>query len=312
MNIVVLRRKNGCSGLLALTKKRLVSLVLGTVIVLPVTFLIIGYQFGVAHMRANPDDLSLALQGELDAAQRLKIEEVTRNAKENMDALALRLGKLQAHVIRLDALGQRLTQMANLDKGEFNFEQPPAQGGPLSKTDDPSIASMELPDFLESLEELAVQIEDRSQQLGVLEEMIMTRNLQAEVVPAGRPITRGWLSSYYGMRTDPFSGRRAHHSGIDFAGKEGSDVVSVAAGVVTYSGPRSGYGNLVEVNHGKGYVTRYGHNKENLVKVGDTIKKGQVIAKMGSTGRSTGPHVHFEVIVNGRAVNPKKYILAAR
>lgn len=311
MNIVVLRRKNGCSGLLTLTKKRLVSLVLGTVIVLPITFLVVGYQFGVAHMRANPDDLNLALQGELDA-QRLKIEEVTRNAKENMDALALRLGKLQAHVIRLDALGQRLTHMANLDKGEFNFEQPPAQGGPLSKTDDPGIASMEVPDFLDSLEELAAQIEDRSQQLGVLEEMLMTRNLQAEVVPAGRPITRGWLSSYYGMRTDPFTGHRAHHSGIDFAGKEGSDVVSVAAGVVTYSGPRSGYGNLVEINHGKGYVTRYGHNKQNLVKVGDTIKKGQVIAKMGSTGRSTGPHVHFEVIVNGRAVNPKKYILAAR
>ena len=142
--------------------------------------------------------------------------------------------------------------------------------------------------------------------------MLMTRNLQAEVIPAGRPITRGWLSSYYGMRTDPFSGRRAHHSGIDFAGKMGSDVVTVAAGVVTYSGRRSGYGNLVEINHGKGYVTRYGHNSELLVEVGETVKKGQIIAKMGSSGRSTGPHVHFEVLVNGRAVDPKKYILASK
>jgi murein DD-endopeptidase MepM/ murein hydrolase activator NlpD len=142
--------------------------------------------------------------------------------------------------------------------------------------------------------------------------MMMNRNLQAEVKPAGRPITRGWLSSYFGSRTDPFTGRRAHHSGIDFAGKMGSDIVVVAAGVVTFSGRRSGYGNLVEVNHGNGYVTRYGHCSKNLVKVGTTVKKGQVIAKMGTSGRSTGPHVHFEVLYNGRAVDPKRYIHASR
>lgn len=311
MNIVVLRRNKGCSGFLTLNRHRLISLVLGTVIVLPAAFLSAGYYLGVAHMKANPDDLNLALQSELDA-QRLKIEEVTRNARENMDALALRLGNLQSHVVRLDALGQRLTQMANLDNGEFNFEQPPAQGGPVTGGDELAGSSMDVPDFLESLQELAAKIEDRSQQLGVLEEMLMTRNLQAEVIPAGRPITRGWLSSYYGMRTDPFSGRRAHHSGIDFAGKMGSDVVTVAAGVVTYAGRRSGYGNLVEINHGKGYVTRYGHNSKILVDVGETVKKGQIIAKMGSSGRSTGPHVHFEVLVNGRAVDPKKYILASK
>ena len=293
---------------MTLTRHRLISLVVGTFIVLPTVFITAGYYMGVAHMRANPDDMAVALQSELDA-QRLKIQEVTRTAQENMDALALRLGNLQSHVVRLDALGQRLTQMANLDNGEFNFEQPPAQGGPVT-SEELAGSSIEVPDFLASLEELSSKIEDRSQQLSVLEEMLMTRNLQAEVIPAGRPITRGWLSSYYGMRTDPFNGRRAHHSGIDFAGKMGSDVVTVAAGVVTYSARRSGYGNLVEINHGKGYVTRYGHNSELLVEVGDTVKKGQVIAKMGSSGRSTGPHVHFEVLVNGRAVNPKKYILA--
>lgn len=310
MNIVVLRRNKGCSGLWTLSKHRLISLVLSTAIVLPAAFVGVGYYLGVAHMQANPDDLNLALQSELDA-QRLRIEEETRNAQESMDALALRLGNLQSHVVRLDALGQRLTQMANLDSGEFNFEQAPAQGGPLSSDEQLSDDSIDVPDFIQSLQELASKIEDRSQQLGVLEEMIMARNLQAEVVPAGRPIKRGWLSSYYGMRTDPFNGRRTHHSGIDFAGKEGSDVIAVAAGVVTYSGKRSGYGRLVEVNHGKGYVTRYGHSKENLVEVGDTIKKGQVIAKMGSSGRSTGPHVHLEVLLNGRTVNPKKYIMAS-
>lgn len=277
---------------------------------LPASFLYLGYHLGLTHMEANPDDLTLAMQSELDA-QRLEINQVTRVTEENMNALALRLGQLQAHVIRLDALGSRLTEMAKLDKGEFNFSSSPAQGGPVAQTDQQDQV-MSVPDFVQSLNALAAQLEDRGEQLSVLEDLLMTRNLQAEVMPTGRPISRGWLSSYFGKRTDPFNGRRVHHSGVDFAGKLGSDIIAVAAGVVSYSGKRSGYGNLVEINHGNGYSTRYGHTLENLVKVGDTIKKGQVVAKMGSTGRSTGPHVHFEVLYNGRAVNPKKYIHASR
>ncbi len=309
MNIVIMTRKKGCSRLLTLNKRWITILTLGVFIALPASFITAGYQLGISHMKANPDDLSLALQAEMDA-QRLALSEATRTAEENMDALALRLGKLQAHVIRLDALGQRLTTMAKLDKGEFDFVHPPAQGGPLANAD--AASSIDVPDFMKSLEDLSAQLNDRSQQLEVLEDMLMTRNLQSEVIPAGRPITKGWLSSYFGMRTDPFNGRRVHHSGVDFAGKLGSDVVSVAAGVVIFAGRRSGYGNLVEVNHGKGYVTRYGHNSKILVKVGETVKKGQVLSKMGTTGRSTGPHVHFEVLYNGRAVNPKKYIQASR
>lgn len=262
----------------------------------------------MAHMKANPDDLTMAVEAELDS-QRVRLADVTRQTEENLNALALRLGMLQSHVIRLDALGQRLTSMAKLDKGEFDFENPPAQGGPVTEV---AASPMQIPDFISALNELSAQLEDRSKQLSVLETMLMTRNLQAEVMPTGRPVSRGWLSSYFGLRTDPFSGRRVHHSGIDFAGKLGSDVVSVAAGVVTFSGKRSGYGNLVEINHGNGYVTRYGHNLKNLVAVGQAVKKGELIAKMGTTGRSTGPHVHFEVMVNGRHVDPKKYIHASR
>jgi murein DD-endopeptidase MepM/ murein hydrolase activator NlpD len=310
MNIVVLRRKKGCSGLLTLNKKRLTALFSGLFVILPATFLFAGYQLGVAYMQANPDDLTLAMQSEMEA-QRLRVEAATRSAEENMDALALRLGKLQAHVIRLDALGQRLTSMAKLDNGEFDFDRPPAQGGPENSNKE-SISTMGVSDFLKSLDELSNQLKDRDKQLSVLEDMMMNRNLEAEVVPAGRPVNRGWLSSYFGKRADPFTGRPAYHEGVDFAGKLGSDVVAVAAGVVTYAGKRSGYGNLVEINHGKGYATRYGHNSEINVKVGDTVKKGQIVAKMGSSGRSTGPHVHFEVLYNGRAVNPLKYIHASR
>jgi len=308
MNIVIMTRKKGCSGLFTFNRRWISIVTLGIFVALPASFITIGYQMGVTHMKSNPDDLSLALHAEMDA-QRLTLSEATRTAEDNMDALALRLGKLQAHVIRLDALGQRLTTIAKLDKGEFDFSHPPAQGGPESNAD--LTRSMDVPDFMKSLEDLSAQLDDRGQQLDVLEDMLMTRNLQSEVVPAGRPITKGWLSSYFGTRTDPFNGRRVHHSGVDFAGKLGSDVVSVAAGVVTFASRRSGYGNLVEINHGKGYVTRYGHNRKILVKVGETVKKGQLLSEMGTTGRSTGPHVHFEVLYNGRAVNPKKYIQAS-
>lgn len=280
----------------------------GFLVAMPAALLYTGYELGKSHMQANPDDLTLAVQAELDT-QRLQLAEVTQKAEENLNALALRLGKLQAHVIRLDALGSRLTNMAKLDKGEFDFESPPAQGGPVADLQQSSM--MQVPDFVAALNDLSAQLDDRNKQLSVLETMIMNRNLQAEVMPTGRPIARGWLSSYFGMRTDPFSGRRVHHAGVDFAGKLGSDVVAVAAGVVTFSGRRSGYGNLVEINHGNGYMTRYGHNLKNLVNVGQTIKKGELIAKMGTTGRSTGPHVHFEVIVNGRHVDPKRYIHAS-
>ncbi len=309
MNIVLLRRKQGCSGLYVMDAKKLAALVVAGFLILPAGLMYVGYQLGINDMRANPDDLNLAYQTEVDS-QRLKIEEATQDARENMDALALRLGKLQAHVIRLDALGSRLTTMAKLDRGEFDFSQPPARGGPVSALEKTG-KSMEIHDFLGALGDLSKQLDNRSQQLNVLETMMMTNNLQAEVEPAGRPISRGWLSSYFGIRTDPFTGRRVHHSGIDFAGKLGSDIVAVASGVVTFAGRRSGYGNLVEVNHGKGYSTRYGHALSIEVKVGDTIKKGQVVAKMGTTGRSTGPHVHFEVLNNGRAVNPKRYIFKA-
>ena len=307
MNIVLLRRKKGCAGLVTLCHKKLSLLLVSFFIIAPISLLYAGYHLGIAHMRANPDDLTREVQAELDA-QRLKLSDATRKAEENLNALALRLGQLQAHVIRIDALGQRLTSMAKLDKGEFDFENPPAQGGPDS---DVQSAPMEVPDFIAALNDLSAQLDDRGRQLSVLETMMMNRNLQAEVMPAGRPVTHGWLSSYFGTRTDPFTGHRAFHTGLDFAGKLGSDVVSVAAGVVTYAGKRSGYGNLVEINHGNGYSTRYGHNSKILVNVGQTVKKGQVIGKMGSTGRSTGPHVHFEVLINGHAVNPKKYIQAS-
>ena len=260
----------------------------------------------VAQEVAPGQDIALlnAWQEEMDA-QRNEIATARRKVNEDVDALALRLGELQAKVIRLDALGERLTEIAKLDKGEFDFSAKPAVGGPNQSS---AVESMPVPEFISSLEDLTRQVDNRNEQLTLLESMLMSRSLQKEVRPAGRPIKRGWISSYFGMRTDPFTGRREHHKGVDLAGKAGSEVIAVGAGVVTWAGSRYGYGNLVEVNHGNGYATRYGHNESVLVTVGETVRKGQPLSLMGSTGRSTGPHVHFEVWRNGQAVDPAKYI----
>jgi len=228
-----------------------------------------------------------------------------RELQDRLDALAGRVGQMNARMIRLDALGRRLTEMANLDKGEFNFDSEPAVGGPEGLVEGAVATSS---DLTAMLDDLTHQIRDRERQLSVLESLISTRNLSQQIVPGGRPVVKGWISSYYGPRTDPFTGRNAFHRGVDFAGPAGSEVVAVASGVVTFAKERFGYGTTVEINHGGGYVTRYGHNQKVLVAVGDTVQKGQSIALIGSTGRSTGPHLHFEVLKQGRAVDPMSFV----
>jgi murein DD-endopeptidase MepM/ murein hydrolase activator NlpD len=155
---------------------------------------------------------------------------------------------------------------------------------------------------------LSNALDDREVQLDILSELIQGEQVRDDATPAGKPILSGWLSSHFGSRIDPFSGKKAWHEGIDFAGREGSDIIAVASGVVSWSGERSGYGNMVEVAHGDGVITRYAHNQENLVKVGDMVRRGDVVALMGNSGRSTGPHVHFEVHKNGRPVDPASYL----
>jgi murein DD-endopeptidase MepM/ murein hydrolase activator NlpD len=217
----------------------------------------------------------------------------------------MRLGEINAHVIRLDALGKRLTEMADIDNREFDFGRDPASGGPES---DGEGVSAQIPDLSQMLTALQKRVDLRDSQLAALENVILAKELKEQIHPEGRPVTGGFISSYFGEREDPFSGHEAYHKGVDFAGTAGSNVMAVAAGVVTWAGERTGYGNLVEINHGDGYVTRYAHNERTLVKVGQTVKRGEAVALMGSTGRSTGPHVHFEVIRNGRQVDPLSFI----
>ncbi|HEY0914876.1 MAG TPA: M23 family metallopeptidase [Solimonas sp.] len=241
-------------------------------------------------------------------AQRIELRKARSAAEEDANALARRIALLQAHVLRLDAAGQRLTEVAGLEQGEFDFSQPPPIGGP----EESEIEGSGLSSVLISLDDFEQQLTDRERQLRVLEDLLLASRLQKQTRPSGWPVENGWISSLFGWRSDPFTGRTTMHSGIDFAARAGADVMSAAAGIVSQAGSHAGYGNLVEINHGNGYVTRYGHNSRLLVNVGDRVLKGQRIALVGSTGRSTAPHVHFEVLFNGAVVNPQEYIQAAR
>jgi murein DD-endopeptidase MepM/ murein hydrolase activator NlpD len=244
------------------------------------------------------------LEDELTQQKNL-IQKARTTAQSELDALAARIGQMQAHVTRLDALGGRLIKISRLDPSEFDFAHKPAYGGPHEPENGLSV------DFENVLVEMSDQLDSREQQLSILEDVIMSSQLKKESRPTGRPIGRGWISSYYGKRTDPFTGKLEMHKGIDFASKQGSEIVAVSSGVVTWASKKYGYGNLVEINHGHGYSTRYGHNDQILVEVGDAVEKGQAISLMGSTGRSTGPHVHFEVLLNDRQVDPIRFVLSS-
>jgi murein DD-endopeptidase MepM/ murein hydrolase activator NlpD len=264
----------------------------------------LGFAGGRLAVTPEPAEAVVAMQAEL-AAQEAQLADVQAEAERRLTALAAKVGELNAHVIRLDALGERLVDVAKLEEGEFEFDSLPAQGGPDTEAMDAAVSSADIDDLIDSLSR---QLSDRSRQLDVLEDVLTSRKDRDAARPEGRPIRTGWLSSYYGKRTDPFTGRQAFHHGVDYAGPAGSEVLAVAAGVVTYSGKRFGYGKMLEISHGNGLVTRYGHNEENLVQVGDTVQKGQAVALMGTSGRSTGPHVHLEVLKDGKKVNPLKYV----
>ena len=264
----------------------------------------------IGHTVANNDGEVLDRQAlsaikEKNSKEQQLLSETKRKTEQHLQALTLRMAELQARIVRLDALGERITSVAKLDKGEFDFSQHPALGGPQSA----DLGKVyENPDFVDAIDSLVQLIDNREQQLGILETLMANRKIEDEVFLAGRPIKKGWMSSHFGRRVDPFTGRKAMHEGVDFAGKLGSEIIAVGSGVVTWSGDRYGYGRLVEINHGNGFMTRYAHNMENKVEVGDIVKKGQTISLMGSSGRSTGPHVHFEVYKHGRPVDPATYI----
>jgi len=234
--------------------------------------------------------------------QQAQLDATRREAQHEINALAARLGELQAEANRLNALGERLTQVGQLGDGELDFDKPVGVGGVGATRD---IAPSELRGGLDQLES---QFKASGEQLSVLESLLFNRKLDQEATPSRMPIADSYVTSGFGGRADPFGGGAAFHKGMDFHANTGDPVLAVADGVVSYAGVRSGYGNVVEIDHGNGYVTRYAHNSRLLVQVGDLVRSGQQVAKAGSTGRSTGAHVHFEVWTDGVVVNPAKFL----
>jgi len=302
MNVILLSKRDGKAHQFNLAKPVTLGLVLAVIAVIVGGAFTLGLQLGkgVHHELALAETTRFAA---LLTQQKQEIAGLKQQLQLRIDAMAMRIGEVNAHVIRLDALGKRLTEMADIDSREFDFDRDPPSGGPEGEG-----VSAQIPDLSQMLAQLERRADLRESQLAALENVILTRELKEEIHPEGRPVSTGYISSYFGERADPFDGREAFHKGVDFAGNLGSDVVAVAAGVVTWAGERSGYGKLIEINHGDGYATRYAHNERTLVAVGQTVKRGESIALMGSTGHSTGPHVHFEVLHNGRQVDPLSFV----
>ena len=308
MKVILINRKHGGSRSVEMGRwsRALLSLCcLG----LPLGMVAGGYMLGQENEANSMRGVALdGLQDELEQQQK-QLAELQIQAERKMQAMTLSLAQLQARMTRLDALGQHLTAMADLEEGEFDFSQPPAIGGPIGAEFN---VEYDTADLSAELGLFQAQLSDREQQLEILESLLANRKLEEQSWLSGRPVEKGWISSHYGKRNDPFTGKPSFHHGIDFAGKEGANVVAVASGVVTYTGSKSGYGEMVEISHGDGFVTRYSHNKESLVKPGDVVRKGEAIALMGSTGRSTGAHVHYEVYKHGRSVDPSSYVRRTR
>ncbi|MEZ5552543.1 MAG: M23 family metallopeptidase [Pseudomonadales bacterium] len=303
MKIILLREK-GTSRALRVSRQTVFVLALAGVLALSLS----GY-FVIERLTRDVVDVDTVAGWRAKIQQhREEVESIEQRSRDQVQAVGRQLAQMQARLLRMEALGARVTEVADLDEGEFSFSDPAPQGGPSVILQD----EMQWSDLNSGLEELARGLKARERELELLESMLRDRDYEEARVIAGRPVVWGWMSSEYGKRVDPFTGKMAWHAGVDFAGKDRSDIVAVASGVVTHAAKRSGYGLMVEVTHGDGFVTRYGHHAEILVKTGEIVKKGQTIGKMGSSGRSTGPHVHFEVLKDGKHLDPARYVARGR
>jgi len=229
--------------------------------------------------------------------------------RENLDAMAIKLGQMQAQLMRLDALGERLSALAGLKPQEFRFNEIPGRGGAISNSVPPRSLSME--DLGRELDALSRQMENRTDHLGILESTLFDARVKKKLMPTITPVEGSWNASSFGWRIDPITGQHALHEGIDFIADVGTPVFAAAGGVVIFAEHHYQYGNMVEIDHGNDFITRYAHASKLFVKVGDVVQRGRKVASVGSTGRSTGPHLHFEVRYRGVAQNPARFLRAA-
>jgi len=257
----------------------------------------------------------LAADAEVPAVQSLVSlvmrDQAERNAQyvqNNVTAMAKMLGDVQARLLRLDALGERVSKLAGIRPEEFNFRELPGRGGPMTADARP----LSLQELQAQVTRVGQSLEQRADFMDVVESELVASEARDALLPHGTPLIEGFIGSGYGMRNDPFTGQWTMHSGVDFAAPVGTPIFAAAGGVVVGAEHHPDFGNRVEIDHGKGLSTMYAHASRILVKNGDFVRKGQKIAEVGTTGRSTGPHLHFEVHVNGVPQNPSRYLASLR
>jgi murein DD-endopeptidase MepM/ murein hydrolase activator NlpD len=271
--------------------------------------LLLASAFAVQYalVRFQPEALSADMRAWLANVQSESKLKQQHYLREGLDTMAAQLGRMQAQLLRLDALGARLAKLGGIKPQEFNFDEPPPQGGPYL----PARGEVSPEGMSRQLTELAALLNDRNDKLLALETMLMQVRLDKKMISAASPIADGWSSSNFGWRLDPFTGRNAMHEGVDFVVPEGTPIMAAASGIVVYAGYHEQYGNMLEVDHGHDIVTRYAHASKLLAKVGQVVRRGEMVARAGSTGRSTGNHMHFEVRYRGIAQNPDRLLNGA-
>lgn len=267
-----------------------------------ISLAVLLHYFSLRYAVNNDSPYLRSLLVSLQAQENERMQSYLRNS---LNTMAAKVGELQARLLRVDALGERLTKVAGLKPQEFMFDRIPARGGA-----DSSVPSVE-PTMMQlgsTLDQLSKDLEDRTDKLRVLESMLTEDSAKRQLMPTGMPVEHGFYSSNFGWRIDPFSGLNAFHEGIDFMAEDGTSIVAAAGGVVVFADRHPQYGNMVEIDHGNDLVTRYAHASKLLVKVGDVVLRGSKIAEVGNTGRSTGTHLHFEVRFKGVAQNPARFL----
>jgi murein DD-endopeptidase MepM/ murein hydrolase activator NlpD len=292
----------------SLAKSRSMTLSQGQVLLIAFGILVAGFVLATATyvvtMKFAADMRNPYLRALLATLHQDEVKRSEAQVKENLDALAAKVGELQARILRLDAFGERLAKAAGIKREEFRFDEKPGQGGPVV----PLGPELTVPEFQRMLDEMSRVVDDRSEKLGVLDSFFMDDRLARKTVPTTMPVTGGYYSSNYGYRLDPITGHSEFHTGVDIVAPIGTKVMVAAGGVVSFSGTMPEYGNVVDVDHDNGLTSRYAHLSKRLVKVGDVVMKGQLIALVGNTGRTTGPHLHFEVREKGIPLNPNKFL----
>lgn len=304
MNIILVSERLAKARTITVGLPHLLLLGLG----LLVSLVVLAGAMNYALLRVAADVDVPYLHTILLSAQQEQHEKTRSYLRENLNAMAVKLGQMQAQLVRLDTLGERLTKLAGFKPQDLVFNELPGRGGAESSLPSQDIS---LGDFTRQLDSLTRQVDDRGDKLGILESLFTLDSARKKLIPTMLPIEGGWYSSNYGWRIDPFTGQRAFHEGIDVMAGRGTPIHAAAGGVVVFSDFHPQYGNMIEIDHGNGLISRYAHASRRIVKVGDVVLRGQKIGEVGSTGRATGTHLHFEVRQNGVPLNPSQFLRLA-